>query len=150
MDCCTENIDIRQPFAPPAPYAAPGDQYQYDIYFIVDQLKRLTCQSEQLRRKVCEQEDGMRHLAQDQMQNNCDIAAVNQRLDSGDFNKGDFEQWTVDNMPQIVADTVKFISFGLTEDGHFVAYVPETWSFLRFDTVQDITSPCFGRLVINY
>lgn len=144
------DCDIRQSFCGPQPYAAPGDQYQYDIYFIVDQLQRLARQSEALRKKLCEVDDVTRAQGKDIKAAECDIRKTNERLDDGDFNTGDYHEWAAEHMPEIVADMVRFVSFGLAEDGRFVAYVPESWSFLRFDTVLDPTSPCFGRLIINY
>ena len=55
-----------------------------------------------------------------------------------------------DNLKNFVADIVKFVSFGLTNDGHFAAYIPETWRFLTFSTITDPESPLYNHLVCTY
>lgn len=54
----------------------------------------------------------------------------------------------------LVGDMVKFVFFGLTDDGYFVAYIPEPWDSIIFNTTNyDITIPEvseFGRLVLSY
>lgn len=46
------------------------------------------------------------------------------------------------------------VYFGLTDDGHFVAYIPKTWSKIKFKTTgYDIfldIQPDFGHLVLTY
>lgn len=46
------------------------------------------------------------------------------------------------------------VFFGLTDDGYFVAYIPDSWESITFettgyDTVVDLM-PEFGHLVLNY
>lgn len=54
----------------------------------------------------------------------------------------------------LVGDMVKFVFFGLTDDGYFVAYIPDPWDSIIFNTTNyDITIPEvseFGRLVLSY
>ena len=54
----------------------------------------------------------------------------------------------------LVGDMVKFVFFGLTQDGYFVAYIPEPWDSIIFNTTNyDIFIdgvPDFGRLVLSY
>lgn len=49
---------------------------------------------------------------------------------------------------------IKFIFFGLTDDGYFVAYIPDTWNEITFSTSQydDFTTlePEFGHLILSY
>lgn len=46
------------------------------------------------------------------------------------------------------------VYFGLTDDGYFVAYIPEAWSDIHFNTTgYDIDLPIqpeFGHLVLSY
>lgn len=55
---------------------------------------------------------------------------------------------------EIIAEYVKMVFFGLTEDGHFVAYIPDSWSDITFSTSQydDFTSiaPDYGHLILSY
>lgn len=42
------------------------------------------------------------------------------------------------------------VFFGLTLDGHFVAYIPESWNDIVFDTGQDYSLDTYGRLILRY
>ena len=54
----------------------------------------------------------------------------------------------------LVGEMVKFVFFGLTDDGRFVAYIPEPWNEIIFNTteydirIEGVTE--FGRLVLSY
>lgn len=58
------------------------------------------------------------------------------------------------NIIDLVGEMVKFVFFGLTADGYFVAYIPEPWDSIIFNTTNyDIFIdgvPEFGRLVLSY
>lgn len=58
--------------------------------------------------------------------------------------------WIDDNLQQLVGRIVKYVFFGLTDDGHFAAYIPDSWNFIRFDTNIDPTSPNYGHLYLYY
>ncbi|MBO7733509.1 MAG: hypothetical protein J6S67_13175 [Methanobrevibacter sp.] len=64
-----------------------------------------------------------------------------------------FHDWMQKNAVAIVGDMVKMVFFGLTDDGYFVAYIPDSWNDIQFATTGlDITVPGveYGHLVINY
>lgn len=45
----------------------------------------------------------------------------------------------------------QLITFGLTDDGYFVAYIPEQWQDIQFFTdTSDFNAPEFGRLGLMY
>lgn len=54
----------------------------------------------------------------------------------------------------LVGEMIKFVFFGLTDDGYFVAYIPEPWDSIIFNTtnydikIEGVTD--FGRLVLSY
>lgn len=52
------------------------------------------------------------------------------------------ENWLDENMENILHDAVKIVWFGLTDDGHFMAVIPENWSEIIFDTTNN------GNLVL--
>lgn len=58
--------------------------------------------------------------------------------------------WIDQNLSQVVGRVMKFINFGLSSDGYFVAYIPETWDFISFDTVVNPDSPAYGHLVVRW
>lgn len=60
------------------------------------------------------------------------------------------KNWIAENLINIVGQIVKFVWFGLSDDGHFVVYIPTSWRFLTFDMVADPDSPDYGRLLLSY
>lgn len=83
------------------------------------------------------------------------MAALNQMVE--DFINGgykqDFDQfaqaWLDENIREALERGTRMVFFGLTDDGHFCAYVPTEWAFV-FDTIMDTASPDYGSLVIKY
>lgn len=77
-------------------------------------------------------------------------------LASGDFPEGMYDtlhQWVVDNAESIIAELVKCVFFNLTDDGYFVAYIPDSWSDIIFGTTGLDTFPVgidYGHLTLNY
>ena len=66
---------------------------------------------------------------------------------------GAIKNWIVRNFDEIVGDMIKTVWFGLTDDGYFVAYIPESWQDVTFRTTEyDMTTelmPEFGHLVLQ-
>ena len=58
--------------------------------------------------------------------------------------------WIDANLQQLVSRIVKFVCFGLSQDGYFTAYIPATWAFLSFDTVATYDDPDYGKLIIKW
>lgn len=62
--------------------------------------------------------------------------------------------WMQKNALDLVGRLVKHVFFGLTDNGYFVAYIPENWRDLIFKTTgYDITleiQPEYGHLVLIY
>lgn len=59
------------------------------------------------------------------------------------------EQWVNDNMTGIIERTIEFVYFGLTDDGYFCAYVPDSWSDIVFDTGAVYGRSDYGRLILK-
>lgn len=72
--------------------------------------------------------------------------------DSGffDYYAEQIENWINANMPDIIGKYVRMVFFGLTLDGHFVAYIPEGtgWDDIIFDTGAVYGSEEYGRLIL--
>lgn len=47
------------------------------------------------------------------------------------------EQWLDKNMEDILTKAVKLVWFGLTDDGYFMAVIPENWKDVQFDTTSE-------------
>lgn len=60
------------------------------------------------------------------------------------------KNWIDDNIQNLVSNIVKYVIFGLSTDGHFVAYIPESWEFINFDTIVEPDSELYGHLVLRW
>jgi hypothetical protein len=60
------------------------------------------------------------------------------------------EKWFSDNAFEIYKLIAKQIFFGLTDDGYFCAYVPDSWSEIEFDTGATYGTYTYGRLLLRY
>ena len=78
------------------------------------------------------------------------------KIASGNFPPAMYDtlyQWVVENTPSIIGEAIKMVFFGITEDGYFVAYIPESWDDITFNTAGlDITVPDidYGTLILSY
>lgn len=81
-------------------------------------------------------------------------AMNNGQIPSG-VKQGLFE-WASENLIDLVGATIKAVFFGITDDGHFVAYIPDSWSDIVFNTTYyDIVLTShpeygYGHLVLSY
>lgn len=73
-------------------------------------------------------------------------------MESGfdDYYAEQIAQWVDDNMPDIISRAIKMVFFGLTDDGYFCAYVPDSWSEIEFDTGAVYGTPEYGRLILEF
>jgi hypothetical protein len=58
--------------------------------------------------------------------------------------------WIDNNVQQLVSKIVKYVAFEIDDTGHFIAYIPDTWKFLTFDTIVDTANPNYGHLVLEW
>lgn len=64
-----------------------------------------------------------------------------------------FEDWMRRNALDLVGELVKMVFFGITADGYFVAYIPESWDDIIFGTTGFDDFPAgidFGHLTLSY
>lgn len=80
-------------------------------------------------------------------------------LESGDLPDGvkqGIREWCAANLIDLMAESIKNVFFGLTDSGYFVAYIPDSWSDIEFNTSDyDITIPDrptleYGHLILSY
>jgi hypothetical protein len=68
-----------------------------------------------------------------------------------DYYAAQIEQWVNDNMERIISSAMKMVFFGLTDDGYFCAYIPDSWSDITFDTGASYADQTtYGRLILSY
>ena len=62
--------------------------------------------------------------------------------------------WLRANAADIVGDMIHLVIFNITDDGYFVAYIPESWNDIQFGTTGlDVITPLqpdYGHLVLSY
>lgn len=64
-----------------------------------------------------------------------------------------FNKWMRENAYDIVGDLVHLVFFGLTDDGYFVAFIPESWDDITFGTTGLDDFPAgipYGHLTLSY
>lgn len=104
-------------------------------------------------------------------ENSAAITELNELLDSleiridsleefeQDFLNGEFVEvyiqqlttWINNNMIELISDAMKNVWFGLTENGFYVAYQPESWDDIIFDTGADTTNlDEYNHLILKY
>lgn len=59
-------------------------------------------------------------------------------------------EWFENDMPGIIERAIKMVFFGLTLDGYFVAYIPDSWNEIQFDTGMVYGSEEYGRLILMF
>ena len=64
-----------------------------------------------------------------------------------------FNKWMSENALDLIGAMVKNVFFGLTDDGYFVAFIPENWDDIIFGTTGLDDFPAgveYGRLTLSY
>ena len=84
-----------------------------------------------------------------------DLKALYEAIMSGNLPEGmkiGIKKWLEENALDLIGELVKMVFFGITDDGYFVAYIPENWSDIIFGTTGlDTIIPGYdyGRLVLS-
>ena len=60
------------------------------------------------------------------------------------------EHWINSNLTYIFDKVVKQVYFGLNEQGYFVAYIPDGWDDIVFDTGASYGLDTYGRLILRW
>lgn len=78
------------------------------------------------------------------------------QMESGKFSDAFLNtlyKWLHDNVPDIISEAVKQVWFGLTDSGYFIAYIPQSWNDIKFNTTgydyfTELQSE-YGHLVLS-
>ena len=88
-----------------------------------------------------------------------DLQRAMQELKDGglvDYYEQQIYQWIQANMADLLSAGIKQVYFGLTDDtytggaGYFVAYIPDSWSEIVFDTGAVYGLDTYGRLILRW
>lgn len=67
-----------------------------------------------------------------------------------DYYKQQVEEWIANNLEYVFNTVAKQVYFGLTLEGRFVAYIPDGWSDIVFDTGANYGVDTYGRLILRW
>ena len=49
-----------------------------------------------------------------------------------------------ETVKEVITETIKMVWFGLTDDGYFMAVIPDSWKEITFDTSEE------GQLILEH
>ena len=112
------------------------------IHTICKQLHKLVCYADMLGDKINLNREDIDELQR----------LFDQFVESGfdDYYAEQVEKWIGEHLEFIYDHTIKQIYFGLTDDGYFVAYIPESWDDITFDTIMNYSDANYGALTLSY
>lgn len=119
--------------------------YDSDLGWLIESVRKLIGCCDQMTAWKEEHEQEYQELKQLYD----DIATGNfpEALEAG------FTKWIKDNAYDLIGEMVKMVFFGLTDTGYFVAYIPDSWDDIIFNTTgHDITvaGVGYGHLTLSY
>lgn len=109
---------------------------------ICEQLHKLICYADMLGGKININRDDINELQ----------TLFEKFMESGfdDYYAQQVEAWIDSHLSYIFDHTVKQVYFGLNEQGYFVAYIPESWDDIVFDTGMVYGIDTYGRLILRW
>ena len=112
------------------------------ILNLFDLLNKLVCYCDNMGIQLNVSQDELKKLK----------AEFEKFQDSGfeDYYEKQLAQWIKDNAATLFQLLAKQVYFGLTDDGHFCAYIPDSWSDVTFDTGAVYGQADYGRLILRF
>lgn len=153
-DCDPGNIPNVVPYGIGVPFAgfmqssAVVPAMYWDVYSAEQRWKTICCNLQ----KLIEYADAINVQVGI---NKDDIAKLQTQFEkfmqSGffDYYAAQIEQWVKDNLAWLWQTFCKQVFFGLTDDGYFCAYVPDSWADIEFDTGAVFGRTDYGRLILR-
>lgn len=119
--------------------------YDSDLGWLIKTVKELTEIASSLEEWKTQHEDEYEQLK-----------ALYDALMSGNFPPSiseAFERWMQRNALGLVGELVKMVFFQITDDGYFVAYIPDSWADIIFNTTGYdivISGTDYGHLTLSF
>lgn len=66
-----------------------------------------------------------------------------------DYYEQQLRDWIDANFADLIRYAIRQVYFGLTDDGYFCAYVPDSWADITFDTGMVFGRSDYGRLILR-
>lgn len=82
-----------------------------------------------------------------------ELADLFQQFIDGHFDQyyiDKIDRWIDQNMEKLISKAITQVYFGLTDSGHFCAYIPRSWSDITFDTGAVFGRSDYGRLILRF
>ena len=118
----------------------------YNLDWCIKTIKELTPRVAELEEWRSEHEEEYRELKQ--LYDNIIIGNFPESMVNS------LKEWISRNVVDLIGELVKTVFFGLTDSGYFVAYIPESWNDIIFNTTEwdiDIEQMQeYGHLVLSY
>ena len=157
MDCGNDGINIPRPpgnrwfpffngwtsFTPALPKLYFGvDSEEQRYWLLCKQLHKLICYIDMVGDKVNIDHDEIEKLKEQ----------FRKFIESGfeDYYIELIYKWINEHMAELISHAVKMVYFGLNDEGYFVAYIPESWSDITFDTGHVFGRTDYGRLILRF
>lgn len=67
-----------------------------------------------------------------------------------DYYAAQVETWIDEHLTYVFENVAKQVYFGLNEQGYFVAYIPDGWDDIIFDTGMQYGVDTYGRLILRW
>ena len=128
------------PTVPQLYWNVDGNEQRYHL--LCKQLHKLICYADMLGQKI-----NLDHTAVEELEKQFE-----KFIESGfeDYYAEQIEKWVNDHLLDLYRLLVKQVFFGLTDDGHFCAYIPDSWADIQFDTGAVFGRTDYGRLILRF
>ena len=119
--------------------------YDSDLGWLIKSVRKLI--------ECCEEMTAWKETHEEEFQ---ELKDLYDEIISGNFPESvtdAFEKWMSENALDLVGNLVKSVFFGLTDSGYFVAYIPDSWDDITFNTTEYdifIAGYEYGRLTLSY
>lgn len=67
-----------------------------------------------------------------------------------DYYRDQVAQWIAQNSKYLFDTLARQVYFGINREGYFVAFIPESWDDIIFDTGRDYSKETYGRLILRW
>lgn len=127
-----------------------GHMYEFDLCWLVEQIKKSMTELQNLINTTAKHDGEIAQLQSKYDSLEDQLANIESIIKNGNFPDTTLKEWADRNLPGLISSIVKYVFFGLSADGHFIAAIPTAWDFIQFDTVVDINSDFYGHLILRW
>ena len=127
-----------------------GHMYEFDLCWLVEQIKKSMTELQNLINTTAKHDGEIAQLQSKYDSLADQLANIESIIKNGNFPDTTLKEWADRNLPGLISSIVKYVFFGLSADGHFIAAIPKAWDFIQFDTVVDINSDFYGHLILRW